>query len=241
MVTLTKILPCYMARYQDMYELARSLHAAVKKQDIGKIFKKMSLFQGIAANSRSYAVKELTSEFDEFEKNWKRTISRKSVQERLRKCPYIYKIYHIAEERKRRKYWHVFEMVEGISLHKIAHEKKDLVFKDQNLKYWFSQLFSAVHYLNYKLKIVHRDIKTDNVLILQNPSRIKLIDFDHATLWDEPITTSAGAPICLPPEVLMHGQHRYTPAADWWMIGVLLYDVITGKHWRDIFSNSLIL
>jgi len=90
-------------------------------------------------------------------------------------------------------------------------------------------LVSAVYYLhNMKPIIIHRDIKPENVLLDEN-SRAYLTDFG----WSNYIqsfkrrTTVCGTPLYLPPEMVNETSHDEN--ADIWCIGVLLFELSTGR------------
>ena len=90
-------------------------------------------------------------------------------------------------------------------------------------------LISAVYYLhNMKPIIIHRDIKPENVLLDEN-SRAYLTDFG----WSNYIqsfkrrTTVCGTPLYLPPEMVNETSHD--EKADIWCIGVLLFELSTGR------------
>ena len=90
-------------------------------------------------------------------------------------------------------------------------------------------LISAVYYLhNMKPIIIHRDIKPENVLLDEN-SRAYLTDFG----WSNYIqsfkrrTTVCGTPLYLPPEMVNETSHDEN--ADIWCIGVLLFELSTGR------------
>eukprot|EP00929_Paragymnodinium_shiwhaense_P083190 TRINITY_DN44232_c0_g1_i1.p1 TRINITY_DN44232_c0_g1~~TRINITY_DN44232_c0_g1_i1.p1 ORF type:complete len:1106 (+),score=183.73 TRINITY_DN44232_c0_g1_i1:189-3506(+) len=90
------------------------------------------------------------------------------------------------------------------------------------------QLFSAIDFL-HKRGIVHRDIKTENVILVsQRGSLIKLVDFGLATPeWDEEaMKMRCGSPGYIAPEVL-RGE-KYGCKIDCFAIGVLVYILITG-------------
>lgn len=104
-------------------------------------------------------------------------------------------------------------------------------------------------YLHEEKNVIHRDIKTSNILIKWNnlsdkiscqsyefcqhqhnplEMQIKLGDFGFAkNITDEQeVTSSFGTPIYMAPEVM--GRKPYDTKADIWSLGVTMYNIITG-------------
>ena len=90
-------------------------------------------------------------------------------------------------------------------------------------------LLSAVYYLhNMKPVIMHRDIKPENILLDEN-NKAYLTDFGWSNYIrnDRRRNTVCGTPLYLPPEMV--GEFGHDETADIWCIGVLLFELITGK------------
>ena len=104
--------------------------------------------------------------------------------------------------------------------------------KQKNVKLVASvmkDLISAIYYLhNMNPPIIHRDIKPENILLDEN-SKAYLTDFG----WSNYIrnnrsrSTICGTPLYLPPEMVTESGHN--EKADIWCIGVLLFELMTGK------------
>ena len=81
-------------------------------------------------------------------------------------------------------------------------------------------------------KVIHRDLKLENILIDRKTHQTKLIDFGFATqvrsISETKLPYSCGTPIYMSPE-LAKKQDHFGGAADVWALGVILFILLTGK------------
>ena len=89
----------------------------------------------------------------------------------------------------------VQEFVEGATLQEVIKEGNGI--KLQKSLSIISQLLKALHSA-HQLKIVHRDIKAANVMILKDGGSVKLADFGIARISEAPDLTMTGAIIGTP-------------------------------------------
>lgn len=89
----------------------------------------------------------------------------------------------------------------------------------------FRQVVDAIHHLHIKARVVHRDIKDENV-ILDGEGRIKLIDFGSAAyIKNGPFDVFVGTIDYAAPEVLQ-GKSYGGKEQDVWALGILLYTIV---------------
>ncbi|MBL8975068.1 MAG: serine/threonine protein kinase, partial [Myxococcales bacterium] len=94
------------------------------------------------------------------------------------------------------------------------------------------QFVHGVHALHQAGKI-HRDLKPSNVLVT-DAGRVVILDFglvneiDHRTLFASSRGLIRGTPAYMSPEQAA-GQLA-TPASDWYAVGAILFEVMTGRY-----------
>ena len=120
----------------------------------------------------------------------------------------------------------VMEYLKGHDLDKIISLKKYTGFDEKNMCQIIQQLLKALSFIHSK-NIIHRDIKPENILFSdkKNYSSLKLIDFGLATFCKQD-NKSVGTALYMSPETI---DGNSTPLSDMWSLGVIVYQMITGK------------
>ena len=127
-------------------------------------------------------------------------------------------------------------------------EENNKAFPEEIVQYLLRQIIDAMRYL-HKNKILHRDLKLDNILVnYDNESdkaknnimkgKVKIIDFGFARyLKNELLAYSTlGSPINMDPGILQKlnkisnfREYGYDEKADIWSLGTICYELLIGK------------
>ena len=123
----------------------------------------------------------------------------------------------------------VMEYISKGNLYSLLEKQRKKCFDAKLVAHYIRDLMSAVYYLHQMdPPIIHRDIKLENVL-LHEDGTIKLTDFGWSNYIcdDEVRDTFCGTPVYLPPEMIKRKEHDHN--VDIWCIGVLIFELISGK------------
>ncbi len=123
----------------------------------------------------------------------------------------------------------VMEFVDGQSLAQHALGRPQPVRDAARLVETLARAIHAAH----ELGVVHRDLKPANVL-LRRDGAAKIVDFGLAREFNVEAARTrtgvlAGTPAYMAPEQVQREVGRVGPAADVWALGVVLYELLTGR------------
>lgn len=117
------------------------------------------------------------------------------------------------------------------------------LFREDLARIYTAEIVSAVSHLHSN-GIMHRDLKPENIL-LDADGHVMLTDFGLAKQFEESTRSNSmcGTLEYMAPEIILGKGHD--KAADWWSVGVLLFEMLTGKPpfcggSRDKIQNKIV-
>lgn len=155
--------------------------------------------------------------------------SERAILESVNKHPFVVKLYYAFQDHS--KLYLILEYAQGGELfHHLAMEK---TFTEETSAFYMAELVLALNHLHRDLRVIYRDLKPENCL-LDAEGHLLLTDFglskvgveDENSDGESRCNSVLGTVDYMAPEVVQ--GREYTAAVDWWSLGALGYDLLTG-------------
>ncbi|KAM4795378.1 serine/threonine-protein kinase Nek5 isoform 2-T2 [Rhinophrynus dorsalis] len=144
------------------------------------------------------------------------------------KHPNIVTFFTSIEEKN--KLYIVMEYCDCGDLMKRINKQRGVLFDEDQILSWFVQISLGLKHIHDR-KVLHRDIKAQNIFLANNGTLAKLGDFGIARVLNntmELARTCVGTPYYLSPEICEN--RPYNNKTDIWSLGCVLYEMCTLKH-----------
>ena len=222
--------PISMSDFEIMKKLGEGKHGCVRKamyKKTGKIYAIKNMHQSYFLNSQVKEIdflREITILYDLTQRNY----------------PHIIKLFANFEDMQNR--YLVLELVDGTSLEELRGTGFQPYIDEKLVIHILTQLLETLEFLHDKCKVIHRDIKPDNIY-LGKDNNIKLLDFGLAAYIENPndILVSKkslkGALRYVPPEILLFKPRIYDYKIDIFSLGYTMYSVMNPSE--DVKKNNL--
>lgn len=129
--------------------------------------------------------------------------------------------------------WLVMEYCGAGSVSDLVKATKGNSFKEEWIQYILREMLRGLDHLHNN-KVIHRDIKGQNVLLTDNAD-VKLVDFGVSAQLDKTIgrrNTFIGTPYWMAPEVIAcdtDSEATYDYRSDMWSLGITAIEMAEGK------------
>ncbi|XP_054282176.1 ribosomal protein S6 kinase alpha-5-like isoform X2 [Macrosteles quadrilineatus] len=192
----------------------------------GKVF--LVRKKGGVDDGRLYAMKVLKkATIVQKKKTTEHTKTERQVLEAVRQSPFLVTLHYAFQTDA--KLHLILDFVSGGEL--FTHLYQNERFPEYQVRIYIGEVVLALEHL-HKLGIIYRDIKLENIL-LDSSGHIVLTDFGLSKEFlphekDQRAYSFCGTIEYMAPEVVHGGSTGHDIAVDWWSVGVLTYELLTG-------------
>ena len=152
------------------------------------------------------------------------TKTERAILESVSRHPFVVKLFYAFQDHE--KLYLILEYAQGGELfHHLATER---MFSEETSAFYMAEMILALDHLHRTVGVIYRDLKPENCL-LDSEGHLLLTDFGLSKVAVDEDTTSRsflGTVEYMAPEVIKGVD--YGMAVDWWSLGALGYDLLTG-------------
>jgi serine/threonine protein kinase len=151
------------------------------------------------------------------------TKTERQILESVNRHPFVVKLYYAFQDQE--KLYLILEYGQGGEL--FTHLSTERMFSEETAAFYMAEMVLALTHLHADLGVVYRDLKPENCL-LDAEGHLLLTDFGLSKVAVDPDACNSmlGTVEYMAPEVIL--GKKYGKAVDWWSLGALGFDLMTG-------------
>jgi serine/threonine protein kinase len=153
------------------------------------------------------------------------TKTERQILESVNRHPFVVKLFYAFQDHE--KLYLILEYAQGGEL--FHHLKMERMFSETTAAFYMAEMILALEHLHRNLGVVYRDLKPENCL-LDSEGHLLLTDFglSKQSIDDEGKCNSfLGTVDYMAPEIIAGKEYSFP--VDWWSLGALGFDLLTGK------------
>ncbi|XP_077179600.1 ribosomal protein S6 kinase alpha-5 isoform X2 [Paroedura picta] len=159
-------------------------------------------------------------------KTTEHTKTERQVLEHIRQSPFLVTLHYAFQTDT--KLHLILDYINGGEL--FTHLSQRERFTEGEVRIYIGEIVLALEHL-HKLGIIYRDIKLENIL-LDSDGHVVLTDFGLSKEFisdeNERAYSFCGTIEYMAPDIVKGGETGHDKAVDWWSLGVLMYELLTG-------------
>lgn len=181
-----------------------------------------------------------------------RTMSERQILELVNRQPFIVDLYYAFQDHER--LYLILQYAEGGEL--FRHLELEKFFSEDVAAFYMAEIVLALDFLHREIGVIYRDLKPENCL-LDGDGHLLLTDFGLSKVAVKDVSTPGGSRCnslgvgtieYMAPELIRGSMESdygpgYGIACDWWSLGAMGCDLMTGKppfggaNWTKIQQN----
>ncbi|EWC47279.1 hypothetical protein DRE_03398 [Drechslerella stenobrocha 248] len=188
------------------------------------------------ATGRLYAQKQLKKASIKVHKRMiEQTKTERAILESVRH-PFVVKLFFAFQDHQ--KLYLILEYAQGGELFNYLAAER--IFPEDTAAFYSAEIVLALDHLHRNVGVVYRDLKPENCL-LDASGHLLLTDFGLSKVAEDGARCKSlsGTPEYMAPEVLEGKTYGFE--VDWWSLGALLFDLLTGSPPFPGQNNTQIL
>lgn len=207
------------------------------------------------ATGKLFAQKQLTKAFLRVhKKRVENTKSERTILELVNRHPFVVNLYYAFQDHE--KLYLILEYASGGEL--FRHLEIEKFLSEETAAFYIAEIILALEYLHETVGVIYRDLKPENCL-LDAEGHLLLTDFGLSKVAVEDASTPGGSRCnslgvgtieYMAPEIIRGSEDSsygpgYGKACDWWSLGAMACDLMTGKppfgggNWTKIQQNIM--